>query len=116
MAAGGAAGALARWSLGGLSPDGQGFPWVTLAMNVVGCFALALLPTLPVVRDRTLLVVGLGPGLLGGFTTLSTYAEESRVLVAGGHPGLAAAYVVSTLGGCLLAVALAASLDPARSR
>lgn len=107
VAVGGAVGALARWSLSGLGPDDQVFPWATLAINVAGCFALALLPALPAVRDRALLLVALGPGLLGGFTTLSAYAEEARALVADGHPGLAAAYVVGTLGACLLAVSLA---------
>lgn len=120
VAAGGAVGATARWSLSGLAPDDQLFPWVTLAINVAGCFALALLPTLPAVRDRALLVVALGPGLLGGFTTLSAYAEEARALVADGHAGLAAAYVVGTLGACLLAVATASALTsgpgPRRSR
>lgn len=114
VAIGGAVGALARWSLSGLAPEDQVFPWATLAINVAGCFALALLPALPAVRDRALLLVALGPGLLGGFTTLSAYAEEARALVADGHTGLAAAYVVGTLGACLLAVALAAALtsDP----
>ncbi|MGV3564851.1 MAG: fluoride efflux transporter FluC [Nocardioides sp.] len=113
VAVGGAAGALARWSLSGLAPEDQGFPWATLAINVAGCFALALLPALPAVRDRALLLVALGPGLLGGFTTLSAYAEEARALIADGHAGLAAAYVVGTLGACLLAVSLAVSLAAA---
>ena len=95
---------------GALAPDGPAFPWVTLVINVLGCFALALLPALPAVRDRALLALALGPGLLGGFTTLSAYAEEGRALVADGHPGLAAAYVVGTLGACLLAVAAASAL------
>ncbi|MCP6457180.1 CrcB family protein, partial [Klebsiella pneumoniae] len=77
--------------------------------NVAGCFALALLPALPAVRDRALLLVALGPGLLGGFTTLSAYAEEARILVADGRTGLAAAYVVGTLGTCLLAVVAASA-------
>ncbi|MCP6390457.1 CrcB family protein, partial [Klebsiella pneumoniae] len=85
------------------------------AVNVAGCFALALLPALPAVRDRALLLVALGPGLLGGFTTLSAYVEEARALVADGHTGLAAAYVVGTLGACLLAVAAASSLVARRT-
>lgn len=108
-------GALARWSLTGLASDDQLFPWATLAVNVAGCFALALLPALPAVRDRALLLVALGPGLLGGFTTLSAYVEEARALVADGHTGLAAAYVVGTLGACLLAVAAASSLVARRT-
>ncbi len=111
VAAGGAVGALARWSVGAAVPTGDGFPWSTFVVNVVGCFLLALLPTLAAVRRRPLLLVGLGPGLLGGFTTLSAYAEESRALVADGHPALAVAYVLGTLGACLLAVAAARLRD-----
>ena len=111
VAAGGAVGALARWAVGAVAPTTDGFPWATLAVNVVGCFLLALLPTLLVVRRRPLLLVALGPGLLGGFTTLSAYAEEARGLVADGRAGLAAAYVLGPLAACLLAVAAARLRD-----
>ena len=49
----------------------------------------------------------LGTGVLGGFTTLSTYSEQARALAAQGRVGLAASYVVGTLAACLLAVAVA---------
>lgn len=111
VAAGGAVGALARWSAGAMVPTGDGFPWSTFVVNVVGCFLLALLPTLLLVRRRPLLLLALGPGVLGGFTTLSAYAEEARALAADGRTGLAAAYVVGTLGSCLLAVAAARLRD-----
>lgn len=111
VAAGGAVGALARWSAGAMVPTGDGFPWSTFVVNVVGCFLLALLPTLLLVRRRPLLLLALGPGVLGGFTTLSAYAEEARALAADGRTGLAAAYVVGTLGACLLAVVAARLRD-----
>jgi fluoride exporter len=111
VAAGGAVGAVGRWAIGAASPTTDGFPWATLAVNVVGCFLLALLPTLLAVRRRPLLLVALGPGLLGGFTTLSAYAEEARVLVADGRPALAAAYVFGTLAACVLAVTAARLRD-----
>lgn len=107
MALGGAAGALARWALGVALPDGAGFPWTTFAINVVGSFLLALLPAFLVVRRSRLLTVGLGTGVLGGFTTLSTYSEQSRALLAAGRPGLAATYLLGTLAACLVAVAAA---------
>jgi CrcB protein len=111
VAVGGAAGALLRYGLTTAFPDGSGsFPWTVLAINIVGCFLLALLPGLSVVRRRPLLTPALGPGVLGGFTTLSAYAEQSRALLAGGHDVLAAAYVVGTLAACLLAVAAGARL------
>ena len=102
VAVGGAAGAVLRWGLGALMPDGSGFPWTIFAINVVGCLALGLLP-LVARRDHRLTLL-LGPGLLGGFTTVSTYADQARVLAADGDLGLAATYVTGTL-----AVALAAA-------
>jgi fluoride exporter len=115
VALGGAAGALLRHGLTTAFPDRAGsFPWTILAVNVSGCFLLALLPGLAVVRRRPLLTPLLGPGVLGGFTTLSTYADQTRALVADGHDMLAGAYVVGTLAACLLAVATASRLVVAR--
>jgi CrcB protein len=112
VAVGGAAGALLRAALTTLAPDAGGrFPWTVFAINVVGCLLLAALPRLAAVRRRPLLPPLLGTGVLGGFTTLSTYAEQSRALVADGHAGLAAAYVTGTLAACLLAVALVCRLE-----
>jgi CrcB protein len=110
VAVGGAAGAVLRHLLGeAFAPSG--FPWVTFAINVSGSFLLALLPALlshPAVgRRRPALAAALGPGLLGGYTTLSAYSEESRALLADGDLLVAVAYVVGTLVCCLLAVALA---------
>ncbi|GAB2854808.1 fluoride efflux transporter FluC [Nocardioides pacificus] len=116
VAVGGAAGALLRWGLGQLAPDGSGFPWTTFAVNVVGSILLALLPALPAVRRRLALTTLLGPGLLGGFTTLSAWSEQTRALVDAGDGALAASYAVGTLGACLVGVALADLLStrPAR--
>ncbi len=107
VAVGGAVGGVLRWWLGGLMPGGDGFPWTTFAINVTGSLALALLPALAAVRRRPVLAVGLGPGLLGGYTTLSTYADQGRALLADGRAGLAAAYLLGTLAACLVAVTLA---------
>ncbi len=107
VAIGGALGGTARWWLGDLVPDGDGFPWTTFAINVTGSLALALLPALAAVRRRPLLTLALGPGLLGGYTTLSTYAEQGRALLADGQVSLAAAYFLGTLAACLAAVGLA---------
>ena len=112
VALGGAAGAWLRWTLGDAIADGGGFPWTTFAINVSGSLALALLPALAAVRRRPLLVAGLGPGLLGGFTTLSAYSEQTRALLDEGHALTAAAYVVGTLAACLAAVAAASRLSP----
>jgi fluoride exporter len=115
VAAGGAAGAVLRHLLGDAFPT-DGFPWTTFAINISGSFLLALLPALDVVRRRPSIAAALGPGLLGGYTTLSAYTEESRVLLADGRVAVAAAYVVGTLVSCLLAVALAERLCAQRPR
>lgn len=105
-AAGGGVGALVRHLLTVALPAEL---LVTLAINVTGCFALALLPAWPRVRHTPWLAVALGPGLLGGYTTLSTHSVQALDL-AGSSPLLAVAYVAGTLVGCLAAVALAGLL------
>jgi CrcB protein len=107
VALGGAAGAVLRHALGELAPDGSGFPWTTFAINVSGAFVLALLPALAAVRRSRTWAVALGPGVLGGYTTLSATSEQGRSLLDQGRPALAAAYLLGTLGTALVAVALA---------
>ena len=102
VAVGGAVGAVLRWGLGELTPDVSGFPWTTFAINVASCLALGLLP-LVARRDHRVTLL-LGPGLLGGFTTVSTYADQARRLAEAGDLALAGAYVSGTL-----VVALAAA-------
>ncbi|MEO6511476.1 MAG: CrcB family protein [Nocardioides sp.] len=110
VALGGAIGGSLRWWLGDRLGDGSGFPWTTFAINVSGALALALLLALPAVRRSPRLAAGLGPGLLGGYTTLSAYAEQGRALLDDGRTGLAAAYLLGTLAACLVAVTLASRL------
>lgn len=113
VAVGGAAGALARWGLTETFPfDPDEFPWTILAINVVGSLLLALLPAIAAVRRQRVLAVALGPGVLGGFTTLSAYSEEARSLIDAGRVGVAVLYLVGTLAACLVAVALASRLVP----
>ena len=117
VAAGGALGALLRWALDVLVPDGSGFPWTTFAINVSGSLLLAALPALAAVRRSPVLPVFLGTGVLGGYTTLSTYAEQGRSLLADGRIALATVYLAGTLLACLAAVVLAHRLSsPADQR
>lgn len=114
---GGLLGALLRWGAGVLLPDGSGIPWTTFAINVLGSFLLAALPALAVVRRHPVLPVFLGTGVLGGFTTLSAYADQGRALLASGDAVLGMAYLAGTLAACLLAVTLAHRLSsPAAQR
>jgi CrcB protein len=117
VALGGAAGACARYGLSVAFPDvGTGFPWTTFAINVTGSFLLALLPAFPLVRRHVHLPPLLGTGVLGGFTTLSTYSEQTRALLAAGQDGTALAYLVGTLAACLAAVAVADRFSTASAR
>lgn len=104
VALGGAVGALLRWWLGEAVPDGGGFPWTTFTINVSGSLVLALLPAFGRVRRRPALAAGLGPGVLGGYTTLSAYSEETRALLADDRLVTGAAYALGTLVACLVVV------------
>ena len=105
VAAGGAAGAVLRWSIDTAAPDTL-FPWPTLGINVVGAFLLAMLPTLAVVRRSRRVALAVGPGVLGGFTTVSAWAGQVRDLADSGHVTLAGLYLGLTLAAGLGAAAL----------
>jgi CrcB protein len=107
-ALGGALGALARWAVVVALPRSSGgWPWATLAVNLVGCLLIGVLLAVLAARrpDDDRLRTFLGAGVLGGFTTYSAFAVEVADLLRAGTPVLAAGYVgVSVLGG-LVAVA-----------
>ncbi|TCC08795.1 CrcB family protein [Kribbella soli] len=107
IAAGGAIGAAARYlvGLGWPTPPG-GFPVSTLVINVVGCGLIGILMVLvtDVLTRQRLLRPFLGTGVLGGFTTFSTYAVDIQQLVTGRHAGIALLYLATTVLGALLAV------------
>ena len=109
IAVGGALGALARYGVGLALPTEPGrFPWGTFLVNVAGCLLIGVLMVLvtDVFTARPLLRPFLGVGVLGGFTTFSTYANEIRGLLAPGELPVAFAYLAGTLVGALLAVLL----------
>lgn len=112
VAAGGALGAVLRWSAGELAADGSGFAWTTFAVNVSGTFLLALLPAVAAARRSPELAAFAGPGLLGGFTTLSAWSEQTRALLADDRALLAASYAGGTLLVCVAVAALAGALVP----
>ncbi len=100
ISVGGALGASARYGIENTIPSSSdGFPWATLLINLSGSLALGMF--LVVVLER------LGPsrylrpfvatGFIGSFTTFSTFAVETDLLIKDGHVATAAAYAVSTL-------------------
>ncbi|NUK51647.1 fluoride efflux transporter CrcB [Streptomyces lunaelactis] len=114
ISVGGVAGALARYAASLLWPAAEGaFPWATFWVNVVGCALIGVLmvlvsehgrPAHPLVRPF------LGAGVLGGFTTFSTYARDFTELLEREEAGTAMAYAAGTPACALGAVWLAASV------
>lgn len=99
IAAGGALGSLARWGLTTVLPHGgHSWPWATFLTNVSGCLLLGVLMAFvlgPWSHTRYLRPF-LGVGVLGGYTTFSTYELETYVL--GGHaPALAMLYLLASV-------------------
>ncbi|MFB0614665.1 CrcB family protein [Streptomyces sp. AGS-58] len=112
VAAGGALDAPARYALGLARPaPAGGFPWAIFWTNVTGCAVMGVLMVLvtEVGSAHRLLRPFLGTGVLGGFTTFSTYAVGIRRLADAGHPGLAAVYLAATPCAALAAVRLASA-------
>lgn len=82
----------------------EGFPVATFAVNMAGSFILGLLIGLVASRFSGDVRAGLFVGLLGGFTTYSTFAFESVALIREGTAGIAVGYVLaSVLAGLALA-------------
>lgn len=106
VAVGGVLGAEARYGLSEAIPHTSGsFPWSTVAVNVAGCLLIGvLMAVLAEVQPHRLLRPFFGTGVLGGFTTYSTFAVDTEALIRERHPGEALGYVVVTLTFCLLAV------------
>ena len=110
VALGGGLGALARYGIGLLLPTTPGhFPYGTFLINVLGCALIGVLMVLitEVYSGKPLLRPFFGTGILGGFTTFSTYTNEFRGLLRPGTVPLAFAYLAGTLLCALLAVSLA---------
>ncbi|GAB2737982.1 fluoride efflux transporter FluC [Nocardioides pakistanensis] len=116
VAVGGALGATARYALTAAEPHGSGFPWATFAVNVGGSFLLGLLPAFAAIIRHRLLPPLLGTGVLGGFTTLSAYSEQTRALVDAGSVATAGVYAAATVAACLVAVAMAQRFTALASR
>src|SRR5262245_5997944 len=107
IGAGGAFGSLARYLLDGWIQGLHrgGYPLGTLAINALGAFLIAAL--LPLAEARGLmdstLRVALTVGVLGGFTTYSSFNQQALDLCRAGSWLSGAGYVGATLASCLLA-------------
>lgn len=109
VAVGGVVGAETRYVLAVAFPQAPGdWPWTTFGINVTGCVLIGVLLTVlsELTTPHPLLRPLLGVGVLGGYTTFSTWSVEAVGLVAAGHPGAALAYVVVTPVAAVLACAL----------
>lgn len=103
---GGAVGSGLRYGIGILLPVGTGIPWATLTVNLVGSFLLGALTGANHDSEsvRRSMLMFLGPGLCGGFTTYSAFAVETTLLLERHDHTAVFAYVLLTVfGGILMA-------------
>jgi len=111
---GGGCGAALRFAVAAWVDErlGPPYPWGTFAVNVLGCFAVGVLATLADEAElmsphaRFFLVAG----LLGGFTTFSTFGLESFRLFQEGSGTVAALNIAASVGAGLAAVVLGSAL------
>lgn len=100
VAAGGFLGAPARYGVELLLPTpAGGFPWSTMVANVSGAYLLGVLVVLlaQALPPTRYVRPFLGTGLLGGYTTFSTYMVETVLLAHEGYVARATAYLLGTL-------------------
>ncbi|HET6896519.1 MAG TPA: fluoride efflux transporter CrcB [Candidatus Baltobacteraceae bacterium] len=108
VGAGGAIGAVLRYLVGSafLQRFGPGFPWGTFFINVTGSFLIGVVAQLAFTRS-----FGMTPtvrafaatGVLGGYTTFSTFSLDSVVLVGDGAAPLALAYAAGSVASGIIA-------------
>lgn len=112
IALGGAVGGTLRAALEDAAPAGDGWPWVTFAVNLAGAALLALVVVrltervAPTTYPRPFL----GTGVCGGLTTFSTLQVEVVRMARDGRWGLAAGYLCATLACGLVVVFVVARL------
>ena len=105
---GGGIGAVARYAIGAIFVQrfGPGFPWGTFFINVTGSFLIGVIAQLALTRS-----FGITPtvrlfaatGVLGGYTTFSTFSLDTMVLVGDGAALPAALYAVGSVAAGILA-------------
>jgi CrcB protein len=110
VCAGGAVGTAARYLLSTwlARVTGSAFPWGTLAVNLIGSFLLGALMEVALTTGfvSPTLRIALATGILGGFTTYSSFNYDTLRFLQSNSPTLAALNIGATLAGCLAAGAL----------
>lgn len=108
VALGGALGSLARYGADRMIERRSFslFPWSTFAINASGCLLIGIVIAALVDRHHTpaWIRTGLVMGVLGGYTTFSTFAQDGTSLLEEGHTATALAYVLGTVVVGLIAV------------
>ncbi len=108
VALGGAIGAVCRYLTGVLAVRvmGHGFPWGTLAVNVVGSFLMGVLVVVLAKKGGNHLAPLLMTGMLGGFTTFSAFSLDAVTLFERGQVATAGLYVLTSVLLSILALVL----------
>ncbi|MBB6453490.1 CrcB protein [Salirhabdus euzebyi] len=96
----GGIGAILRYGLSIYIDNGDGFPLATLTANLVGCFLLPIVFFIPKLNPTGKLI--LGTGIIGSFTTFSTFSVESIKLLQNNQFFLFLVYIGTTIVGGLL--------------
>lgn len=109
VALGGALGAMGRYltSVAAVRLMGHGFPWGTLAVNIAGSFVMGVLVVVLGKKGGMHLAPLMVTGMLGGFTTFSTFSLDVLTIYERGQVGLAAGYAAASVTLSLGAIALA---------
>jgi len=105
VAIAGAIGAVIRYRIG-VTVGVRAFPWATLGINLSGCFVLALVLAGPgASRWSPTTVSAVAVGLLGAYTTFSTFGYETFTMLRTDRVAAAMAYAAMSLVGGLAATA-----------
>jgi len=99
---GGACGSMLRYVIG-VRVDQSYFPWATLGINLTGAFVLGLFLTIGLGHLSADVMTPVAVGLIGGFTTFSTFAWEGFTHARSGRTGIAVVYISVSVAGGLVA-------------